>query len=130
MASCERRIYMFYFKWFILNRFSFNFPLFNMQNVTVPPFFLPSPGEPILKWNKWKKVIGNYARVCGTHLCAERKHALLLHCLGAEGQEVLENLLELSREEVRNLNEYEIMVKKLDLHYLPRVSTVEVEICP
>ncbi|KAJ1118927.1 hypothetical protein NDU88_007114 [Pleurodeles waltl] len=66
----------------------------------------------------------HYARVCGPTLSVERKHALLMHCLGGEGQEVLENLPELSVEESRNLNEYEVCIKKLDKHYVPRVSTI------
>ncbi|KAJ1215286.1 hypothetical protein NDU88_002895 [Pleurodeles waltl] len=66
----------------------------------------------------------HYARVCGPTLSAERKHALLMHCLGGEGQEVLENLPDLSAEESRNLNEYEVCIYKMDKHYVPRVSTI------
>ncbi|KAJ1094290.1 hypothetical protein NDU88_007368 [Pleurodeles waltl] len=95
-----------------------------MQNVTAPPFFLSDPGEPVIKWKKWKKIFENYARVCGTNLSGERKQALLLHCLGGEGQEVLENLPPLSQADQRGLNEYEICARQLDLHYLPKISTI------
>ncbi|KAJ1208139.1 hypothetical protein NDU88_003528 [Pleurodeles waltl] len=83
-----------------------------------------NPGDPTYPWTKWKKMFVHYARVCGPTLSAERKHALLMHCLGGEGQEVLENLPELSAEESRNLNEYEVCIKKMDKHYVPRVSTI------
>ncbi|KAJ1173146.1 hypothetical protein NDU88_004987 [Pleurodeles waltl] len=95
-----------------------------MQNVTAPPFFLSDPGEPVIKWKKWKKIFENYARGCGTNLSGERKQALLLHCLGGEGQEVLENLPPLSQADQRGLNEYEICARQLNLHYLPKISTI------
>ncbi|KAJ1103060.1 hypothetical protein NDU88_000488 [Pleurodeles waltl] len=59
-----------------------------------------------------------------TNLSGERKQALLLHCLGGEGQEVLENLPPLSQADQRGLNEYEICARQLDLHYLPKISTI------
>ncbi|KAJ1093720.1 hypothetical protein NDU88_006812 [Pleurodeles waltl] len=95
-----------------------------MQNVTAPPFFLSDPGEPVIKWKKWKNIFENYARVCGTNLSGERKQALLLHCLGGEGQEVLENIPPLLQADQRGLNEYEICARQLDLHYLPKISTI------
>lgn len=70
-----------------------------MQNVTPPAFFLSTPREPVIKWGKWKNIFAHYAKVCGTNLSAERQHSLLLHCLGGEGQEVLENLPDLSNQE-------------------------------
>ncbi|KAJ1138955.1 hypothetical protein NDU88_005334 [Pleurodeles waltl] len=99
-----------------------------MQNKTPPPCFLTSPGEPIYPWTKWKKMFIHYARVCGPTLSAESKQELLMHCLGGEGQEVLENLPDLNSEEMRNLNEFEICMLKLDKHYLPRKSTI-MELC-
>lgn len=71
-----------------------------------------------------EKKFAHYAKVCGTNLSAERQHSLLLHCLGEEGQEVLENLPELSNQEQRGLNEYEIAILRLDKHYLPKTSTI------
>ena len=50
-----------------------------MQNVTAPPFFLSSPGVPVIRWQKWKKVFEMYAKVCGTNLSSVTKTALLLH---------------------------------------------------
>ena len=69
-------------------------------------------------------VFERYAKVCGTSLSTERKTALLLHCLGPEGQDVFDHLPAVSDELSTNLNEYEICIKKLDLHYLPKVSTI------
>ncbi|KAJ1181402.1 hypothetical protein NDU88_006609 [Pleurodeles waltl] len=78
----------------------------------------------LLSGRNGKNIFENYARVCGTNLSGERKQALLLHCLGGEGQEVLENLPPLSQADQRGLNEYEICARQLDLHYLPKISTI------
>ncbi|KAJ1186206.1 hypothetical protein NDU88_002989 [Pleurodeles waltl] len=94
-----------------------------MQSVTPPPFFLTTPGEPLIKWSKWKKTFLHYARVCGSNLTNERKTALLMHCLGCEGQEIFESLPD-PGEDATDLNEFELCLKKLDLHYLPKVSTI------
>lgn len=83
-----------------------------------------TPGEPTIPWKKWKNVFTHYARVCGVSLSAERKMSLLLHCLGSEGQEIFEHLPDLPSTESNDLNDYEICLRKLDLHFLPKISTV------
>ncbi|KAJ1097700.1 hypothetical protein NDU88_002817 [Pleurodeles waltl] len=95
-----------------------------MQNVTAPPFFLSSPGEPPIKWSKWKRVFERYAKVCGTSLSAERCTALLLHRLGSEGQEIFDHLPDIPDSKAINLNEFEICIRKLDMHYRPKISTI------
>ena len=69
-------------------------------------------------------VFDRYSKVCGTSLSAERKTALLLHCLGPEGQDVFDHLPALTDEQSVDLNDYEICIRKLDIHYLPKVSTI------
>ena len=66
----------------------------------------------------------NYLRVCGPNLSIERKYALLIHCLGGEGQEVQEHLPNPTHEEQRGLNEFDICILKLDRHYLSKTSTI------
>ncbi|KAJ1105850.1 hypothetical protein NDU88_003254 [Pleurodeles waltl] len=46
-----------------------------------------------------------------------------MHCLGCEGLEVFETLPE-PEDEGAELNEFELCIKKLDLHYLPKISTI------
>lgn len=70
---------------------------------------------------KSRRKFERYAKVCGTNLSAERRTALLLHCLGSEGQEVFDHLPDVDDQ---TLNEYEICILKLDKHYLPKVSTI------
>ncbi|KAJ1193600.1 hypothetical protein NDU88_002896 [Pleurodeles waltl] len=99
-----------------------------MQNITPPPFFLSLPGDPPIPWSKWKKVFLTYIRVCGSNLSADRKTSILQHCLGAEGQEILENLPVIDSpdgaEGDTNLNEFELTLLRLDRHYLPKVSII------
>ncbi|KAJ1099643.1 hypothetical protein NDU88_004742 [Pleurodeles waltl] len=57
-------------------------------------------------------------------LRAERRTALLLHCLGSDGQEIFDHLPDVPDSEAIDLNEYKICIRKLDIHYLPKVSTI------
>ncbi|KAJ1112157.1 hypothetical protein NDU88_000425 [Pleurodeles waltl] len=86
--------------------------------------WITQDGEPPIKWAKWNKVFEQYAKVCGTSLSAERRTAVLLHYLGSEGQEVFDHLPDISDSEAIDLNEYETCIRKLDIHYLPKVRTI------
>ena len=57
-----------------------------MANIPVPPQFLPEPGEPVIPWEEWLEVFKNYLVARGDVTQEERKAALLLCCLGVEGQ--------------------------------------------
>ncbi|KAJ1179503.1 hypothetical protein NDU88_004737 [Pleurodeles waltl] len=46
-----------------------------------------------------------------------------MHCLGCEGQEIFEKLPD-PGEEATDLNEFEMCLRKLDLHFLPKISTI------
>ncbi|KAJ1200309.1 hypothetical protein NDU88_004133 [Pleurodeles waltl] len=46
-----------------------------------------------------------------------------MHCLGCEGLDIFETLPE-ADDDVTDLNEFELCLKKLDLHYLPKISTI------
>lgn len=54
-----------------------------------PPSFLPTPGEPVMFWNKWLKAFENYVEALGeTELVDSTKCLLLQNCLGQEGQRI------------------------------------------
>ncbi|XP_030001596.1 zinc finger protein 709-like [Sphaeramia orbicularis] len=54
-----------------------------------PPSFLPTPGEPVMFWNKWLKAFENYVEALGeSELVDSTKCLLLQNCLGQEGQRI------------------------------------------
>ncbi len=58
-------------------------------NVPFPSFFLPCPGEPAMPFCTWLRIFENYLRVIdatGDSWPDVRRRAVLLHCLGTEGQ--------------------------------------------
>ncbi|PAA89168.1 hypothetical protein BOX15_Mlig023350g2, partial [Macrostomum lignano] len=58
-------------------------------NISPPEQFLPQPGPPTRPWNEWKSLFDNYLMAAGLDTLPDvRKRALLLHCLGAEGQRI------------------------------------------
>ncbi|CAN8016596.1 unnamed protein product [Ixodes persulcatus] len=65
------------------------------MSLATPPPFLPAPGRPAIPWKQWRRVFQNYLLALGgdAHEPARRK-ALLLHCLGVEGQRVFYTLPE------------------------------------
>ncbi|KAJ1215892.1 hypothetical protein NDU88_003499 [Pleurodeles waltl] len=67
-------------------------------------------------------------RVCGSNLSSERKTSVLQHCLGAEGQEILETLPAITTsdgaEGDNSLNEFDSTLLRLDKHFLPKVSII------
>ncbi|CAN7989634.1 unnamed protein product [Ixodes pacificus] len=58
-----------------------------------PPPFLPTPGRPSLPWEEWEQTFTVYLLASGAAACPpERRKAIPLHCLGAEGQRVFRTL--------------------------------------
>ncbi|PAA74746.1 hypothetical protein BOX15_Mlig024279g1 [Macrostomum lignano] len=58
-------------------------------SIALPSPFLPSPGQPPLRWENWKAMFDNYMLASGMDkLSDKRKQALLVHCLGTEGQRI------------------------------------------
>ncbi|XP_064463889.1 uncharacterized protein K02A2.6-like [Ornithodoros turicata] len=58
-----------------------------------PAPFLPLPGDPELPWEQWRSMFLNYlAAITDTTFTGPRKKAVLLHCLGAEGQRIFQAL--------------------------------------
>ncbi|XP_018494651.1 uncharacterized protein LOC108864132 [Galendromus occidentalis] len=57
-----------------------------MSNIPAPPPFLASPGEPTIPWEDWFEVFSSYLVARGDVVQDDRKQALLMCCLGIEGQ--------------------------------------------
>ncbi|KAH6936449.1 hypothetical protein HPB50_017558 [Hyalomma asiaticum] len=58
-----------------------------------PPFFLATPGRPPLPWEQWEQMFDVYLVASGAAKFAPgRRKAILLHCLGAEGQRIYQTL--------------------------------------
>ncbi|KAL1277184.1 hypothetical protein QQF64_023857 [Cirrhinus molitorella] len=58
-----------------------------------PPAFLETPGEPNIPFNSWIHMFDNYVTALSAEEIPEkRKCALLIHCLGMEGQRIFYTL--------------------------------------
>ena len=60
----------------------------------LPPF-LSCPGEPSTDWRAWLTAFDTYLTASGLNAAEvrdERKRALLLHCIGIEGQRIFATL--------------------------------------
>jgi len=58
-----------------------------------PTAFLEHPGAPTVPWNRWLVMFKNYLTASGLENPSDaRKKAILMHCLGCEGQRILSSL--------------------------------------
>ncbi|XP_064456893.1 uncharacterized protein LOC135367526 [Ornithodoros turicata] len=65
----------------------------NFAGLLPPSTFLPTPGEPSSPWEQWKQSFLTFLKaVDGDGYPPARKRAILLHCLGAEGQRIFHSL--------------------------------------
>ncbi|XP_049512239.1 uncharacterized protein LOC125940280 [Dermacentor silvarum] len=63
------------------------------SGISPPPPFLVSPGTPAIPWPRWLRLFENFTLASGaSELSAARRRALLLHCLGPEGQRIFDAL--------------------------------------
>jgi hypothetical protein len=91
------------------------------MTLSQPRAFLSEPGEPAVPWNQWKNAFSNYLLAIGSEsFDAERKRALLLHCLGLEGQRIFNTLPDVASEQ----DAYEKAVTALKIHFQPTVNVV------
>lgn len=64
-----------------------------LPGISPPPPFLVSPGTPAIPWPRWLRLFENFTLASGaSELSAARRRALLLHCLGPEGQRIFDAL--------------------------------------
>ncbi len=65
----------------------------SLLSLQPPVAFLDCPGEPKTPFDAWEKLFQNYLlAIGGEEFSAERKRALLIHCLGTEGQRIYNTL--------------------------------------
>ncbi|XP_049274648.1 uncharacterized protein LOC125759656 [Rhipicephalus sanguineus] len=91
-----------------------------------PPEFLPTPGKPTLPWTQWHRLFKNYLLASGSdvHSSARRK-ALLLRCLGVEGQRLYYALPHTAgKEESGPSDEYDAAVATLDAYFTAKTNIV------
>ncbi|XP_077484286.1 transmembrane protein 161-like emei isoform X5 [Amblyomma americanum] len=98
-----------------------------------PPEFLPTPGKPAIPWTQWHRLFKNYLLASGSdaHPPARRK-ALLLHCLGVEGQRLYYALPEEKsstpptegKEGSGTSDEYDAAVATLDACFTSKTNVV------
>lgn len=89
-------------------------------NVPFPAFFLPCPGEPAVPFKTWLRIFENYLLVInatGEDWPVARKRAVLLHCLGTEGQRIFYSLPDTGAT-------YDTAVAALKAHFTPKTNTV------
>lgn len=95
-----------------------------MANISQPPAFLPEAGEPHLPWKQWISGFENYILALdGDKYSANRKKALLLHCLGMEGQRIF-NTLPARTAPPAGADDYANAVHVLNEHFSPSVNVV------
>ena len=64
-----------------------------MSYLTAPPTYLPASGKPKYLWDFWIRLFENYVVAAfGPNYSIPRKTALLLHCIGTEGQRIFYEL--------------------------------------
>ncbi|XP_077564735.1 uncharacterized protein LOC144180229 [Haemaphysalis longicornis] len=64
-----------------------------LPGISPPPPFLVSPGTLAIPWPRWLRLFENFTLASGaSELSAARRRALLLHCLGPEGQRIFDAL--------------------------------------
>lgn len=86
------------------------------MSVQPPPSFLATPGEPKYPWIHWRKIFENYIIASGASDYADgRKKAILLHCLGPEGQTIFYTLHPAD-------DTYKAAMDTLENHFMPAVN--------
>ncbi|XP_064464258.1 uncharacterized protein K02A2.6-like [Ornithodoros turicata] len=108
------------------------------MNLQPPPPFLAVPGKPLIPWPEWHLLFDTYLEASGgTRFGDARKTAVLLNCLGVEGQRIFRSLPEVVRPyalpetstsegSTSSHSSYATAVSKLTSYFTPTVNkTVE-----
>lgn len=91
------------------------------KGMNMPPPFLPGP----FLWRQWKQMLENYlVAINGSSYPAARKKAILLSCLGAEGQQIFFTLTETQAYEATEGNEYLEALSILGQHFEPQENEI------
>lgn len=99
-----------------------------MNHLSSPLQFLPTPGEPSMPWKDWIPQFDNFlSAIDGDGYNTARKKALLLHCLGPEGQRIFKNLPDIPADDPDITAQTTDYVKAriiLDRHFGPKTNVV------
>ena len=88
--------------------------------VPLPALFLPCTGQPAIPFEMWIKMFENYLLAIhaeGDDWPDTRKRAILLHCLGTEGQRVFYTLPDAG-------TTYKSAMDALRVHFIPAINVV------
>ena len=95
-----------------------------MAGLKQPDSFLDKPGPITMPWKTWVAQFENYLVASGgTNYPVARKKALLLHCLGKEGQRVFQNLPDHDNPPA-GASEYDKALLVLEKHFGPKINVV------
>lgn len=88
--------------------------------VPSPPLFLPQVGEPPITFATWRKIFDNYMlaiHATGNTWPDVRKRAVLLQCLGPEGQRIFYDLPDQG-------TTFDQAMAALEKHFVPKVNVI------
>ncbi|KAK0142863.1 hypothetical protein N1851_019189 [Merluccius polli] len=86
--------------------------------ISQPPALLDTPGEPTMLYTTWIQMFENYLlALTANDMPDKRKRALLLHCLGTEGQRIFLSLPDVG-------TSYKSACDALKAFFVPRVNVV------
>ena len=95
-----------------------------MAGLKQPDSFLDKPGSITMPWKTWVAQFENYLVASGgTNYAVALKKALLLHCLGKEGQRVFQNLPDHDNPPA-GASEYDKALLVLEKHFGPKINVV------
>ncbi|XP_030840818.1 uncharacterized protein K02A2.6-like [Strongylocentrotus purpuratus] len=89
--------------------------------LVAPNPFLATPGEPPVPWSRWILSFKTYLTASGldtAEIPDLRRRAILIHCLGAEGQRIFGQL------EVSTTGTYDKAVDELEKYFGPKTSVM------
>ena len=91
-----------------------------------PPPFLQNPGDPPVVWKQWISLFQTYLTAIGADedFSHARKKALLLHCLGVEGQRIFSTLPGSSTSHPKGSEPFIYTLEILKSHFEPTLNVV------
>ena len=104
-----------------------------MAGLQPPPPFLPHPGSPSMPWKQWEGLFQTYLLASGANKFNEdRRRALLLHCLGPEGQRIYVTLPSAAAADAdgsggdasSQTESFAETLRRLNMHFTPAINVV------
>lgn len=92
---------------------------------------LEAPSKPSIGWKQWRRMFENNLVASGSGTYSSWRHkALLLHCLGIEGQHLLymfatpDSTTAVSRDETARRDVFDATMTALEEHYMASTNVV------